>query len=59
MKTRRVVTGVNKDGRSVVKWDSELEAKPGRDRFEKVDLWATDTLPARLTEEDPTAWNTA
>jgi quercetin dioxygenase-like cupin family protein len=57
MKTRRVVTGVNKDGRSVVKWDSELEGKPGRDRFEKVDLWATDTLPARLTEEDPTAWN--
>ena len=57
MKTRRVVTGVNKDGRSTVKWDSELEGKPGRDRFQKVDLWATDTLPARFTEEDPTAWN--
>jgi len=57
MKTRRVVTSVNKDGRSVVKWDSKLKGKPGRDRFEKVDLWATDTLPARLTDEDPTAWN--
>ena len=54
MKTRRVVTGLNKDGRSVVKWDSELESTPGRDRFEKVELWATDTLPAHLTEDDPT-----
>jgi len=57
MKTRRVVTGHNKDGRSVVKWDSELESKPGRERFEKVELWATDSLPAHLTEDDPAEWN--
>jgi len=57
MKTRRVVTGYNKDARSVVKWDTEIESKPGRDRFEKVDLWATDSLPARLTDDDPTQWN--
>ncbi len=56
MKTWRVVTGVDNQGRSVVKWDSELEGKPGRVRFEKVDLWATDTLPVRLSEEDPIAW---
>ena len=53
MKTRRVVTGHDKDGRSVVKWDTEIESKPGRERFEKVDLWATDSLPVRLTEDDP------
>jgi len=56
MKARRVVTGHDHQGRSVVKWDSELEGKPGRPRFEKVDLWATDSLPARLPEDDPTTW---
>ena len=56
MKTRRIVTGHNKDGKSMVKWDSELESKPGRERFEKTELWALDHLPARLTEEDPTTW---
>jgi quercetin dioxygenase-like cupin family protein len=54
MKTRRVVTGHNQDGKSVVKWDTEIEGKSGRDRFEKVDLWATTSLPVRLTEDDPT-----
>ena len=53
MKTRRVVTGHNKDGRSMVKWDTEIESKPGRPGFEKMDLWATDSLPAHLTEDDP------
>lgn len=53
MKTRRVVTGHNQEGKSILKWDSEIESKPGRPGFEKVDLWATDSLPARLTEEDP------
>ncbi len=38
MKTRRVVTGHNQDGRSVVKWDSELESRPGKKRFENVEL---------------------
>jgi quercetin dioxygenase-like cupin family protein len=57
MKTRRVVTGHNKDGKSVVKWDAEIPSKPGRERFAKVDLWATDSLPVRLTEDDPTLWD--
>ena len=56
MKTRRVVTGHNKDGRSVIKWDTEIESKPGRPQFEKTDLWATDSLPAHLPEDDPTQW---
>ncbi|MBE0558621.1 MAG: cupin domain-containing protein [Proteobacteria bacterium] len=56
MKTRRVVTGHNQEGKSIVKWDTGIEAKPGRDRFEKVDLWATDSLPVRLTEDDPATW---
>ena len=57
MKVRRLVTGHNKDGKSLVKWDSEIDGKPGRDRFEKVDLWATDSLPARLAEDDPAKWD--
>lgn len=57
MKNRRVVTGQNQRGRSIVKWDTELEGIPGRDRFEKVELWATDSLPPRLTEGDPVAWD--
>ncbi|MHB8770326.1 MAG: cupin domain-containing protein [Syntrophales bacterium] len=56
MKARRVVTGHNRDGKSVVKWDTGIAGKPGRDRFEKVDLWATDSLPVRLTEDDPATW---
>jgi quercetin dioxygenase-like cupin family protein len=56
IKVRRVVTGHNTDGRSLVKWDSEIEGKPGRPRFENVPLWATDTLPAHFTEEDPNTW---
>ena len=56
MKTRRVVTGQDKEGRSAVKWDSAIDGKPGRERFEKVDLWATDRLPVRLTEDDPATW---
>ncbi len=57
MKTRRVVTGHNQDGKSMVKWDTEIEGKSGRDRFEKVDLWATDSLPVRLMEDDPILWD--
>ena len=41
----------------MIKWDTELESKPGRPHFEKVDLWATDSLPARLTEDDPILWD--
>jgi hypothetical protein len=57
MKVRRLVTGHNTDGKSLVKWDSEIDGKPGRDRFEKVDLWATDSLPPRLAKDDPATWD--
>lgn len=53
MKVRRVVTEINEDGKSVVKWDSEIESQSGRPNFEQVPLWATDTLPVQLTDEDP------
>ncbi len=56
MKIRRVVTGHNAEGRSVVKWDSEVEAIAGRPGFSYVPLWATKRLPAELTEEDPGKW---
>ena len=57
MQIRRLVTGHNKDGKSLVKWDTEIEGKPGRNHFEQTTLWATDSLPARLTDEDPITWN--
>ena len=53
MKIRRVVTGHNKEGKSIVKWDSEIEAIPGRPGFSHAPMWATKQLPADLTEEDP------
>jgi len=56
MKIRRVVTGHNNKGRSIVKWDSEIEALSGRPGFSYVPLWATKQLPAKLTEEDPSTW---
>ena len=51
MKVRRIVTENNKDNHSMVKWDSELEARPGRPGFERADIWATKYLPAKLSEE--------
>jgi quercetin dioxygenase-like cupin family protein len=56
MKIRRIVTGHDENGKSMVKWDTEIESQPGRPGFENIPLWATDTLPARLTEEDPNDW---
>ncbi len=56
MKIRRVVTGHNADGKAVVKWDSSLESIPGRPGFSQAPIWATDRLPPRLTDEDPTEW---
>jgi quercetin dioxygenase-like cupin family protein len=56
MKIRRVVTGHDANGKSMVKWDSDIESRPGRPGFEQVPLWATDRLPVRLTEDDPTTW---
>jgi mannose-6-phosphate isomerase-like protein (cupin superfamily) len=56
MKARRVVTGHDAKGQSIVKWDSEIDGKPGRAGFSRVDFWATDSLPVRLTEDDPATW---
>jgi len=56
MKVRRIVTGKNKENHSMVKWDSEIEARPGRSGFERADIWATKSLPAKLSEEDPAKW---
>jgi len=56
MKIRRVVTGHNDKGRSIVKWVSEVEAISGRPGFSYVPLWATKQLPAKLTDEDPSTW---
>jgi quercetin dioxygenase-like cupin family protein len=56
MKIRRVVTGHNHEGRSIIKWDSEIEAISGRPGFSYVPLWATKQLPAQLTDEDPNTW---
>jgi len=56
MKIRRVVTGHNAEGKAVVKWDSEIESIPGRPGFSRVDMWATDQLPPKLTDEDPITW---
>ncbi len=56
MKVRRIVTGNNKDNHSMVKWDNEIEARPGRPGFERADIWATKSLPVKLSDEDPAKW---
>lgn len=56
MRVRRVVTAHNDEGRSVVKWEDEVEGIPGRAGFTYFPMWATKELPARLTDEDPNTW---
>jgi len=56
MKVRRIVTGKDSDGKSMVKWDTELESIPSRPGAERVEIWATDSLPAKLTDDDPATW---
>ena len=56
MKVRRVVTAKDEKGKSVVKWDSEIDSKLSRPGSERVEIWATKSLPAEMTEEDPTKW---
>ena len=58
MKIRRVVTGHDKSGKAVVKWDSEIESVSGRLGFSRAEMWATKKLPPILTDEDPTTWET-
>lgn len=53
MNFRRVVTGFNKDGKSCVKWDANIDAKQGRPGFGNIEMWATKKLPAETTEDDP------
>ena len=57
MKFRRVVTGFNKEGRSCIKWDTEVQPIPGRPGFSNLPMWATKKLPAEMTEEDPNTWD--
>ncbi|MFC2072487.1 cupin domain-containing protein [Chloroflexota bacterium] len=56
MKVRRVVTTNDSEGKSSVKWDSQVEAVPGRKGLARFPMWATKRLPAELTEEDPGKW---
>ena len=56
MKIRRVVTGHNREGKSIVEQDAEIETLPGRPGFSQVPVWATKELPAKLTDENPDAW---
>jgi quercetin dioxygenase-like cupin family protein len=56
LKIRRVVTGHNKNGQSVVKWDNGIEDVTGRKGFSYVPLWATKELPVKFTDEDPNSW---
>ena len=56
MQFRRVVTGYNKEGKSCVKWDSEIEPILGRPGFSNIPIWATKKLPAEMTKEDPNTW---
>lgn len=56
IKGRRVVTGFNKDGKSCIKWDSEIEPVNLRPGFDNIPMWATRKLPAETTEEDPNTW---
>ena len=56
MKIRRVVTGHNKEGKSIVKWDTEIEGTLGRNGFFNFPMWATKELPAKFDDEDPNTW---
>jgi len=56
MKIRRIVTGHNSAGKSMIKWDSEIETIPGRPGFSQAPMWATQQLPVRMSEEDPATW---
>jgi quercetin dioxygenase-like cupin family protein len=55
-KFRRVVTGFNKEGKSCIKWDTEIQPSTLRPGFDNVSLWATKKLPAETVEDDPNNW---
>ena len=56
IKIRRVVTANDNEGKSYVKWDSNIGPMPRRPGFSGFEMWATKKLPAELTEEDPNEW---
>ncbi len=56
MKIRRVVTASDNEGKSFVKWESEIEPIPRRPGYLSFEMWTTKKLPAEVTEEDPTSW---
>jgi quercetin dioxygenase-like cupin family protein len=56
MKIRRVITANDSQGKSYIKWDSEIEGVSGRPGFASFPMWATKKLPAELTDEDPGKW---
>ena len=56
MKIRRVVTANDNEGKSFIKWDSDIEVVSGRPGFSRSPMWATKKLPAEHTEEDPGKW---
>jgi len=55
-KTRRIVTGFDADGRSVVTSDAVVDSTPGRfdERVGRYDPWWTTGSPAALKSPDPT-----
>ena len=55
-KFRRVVTGFNKEGKSCIKWDTEITPISRRPGFDDIPLWATKKLPAETTDDDPNDW---
>ena len=55
-KFRRVVTGFNKEGKSCIKWDTEIQPVNLRPGFDNIPLWATKKLPVEKTEDDPNNW---
>lgn len=57
MKTfRRIVTGFNEQGRSIIRSDTLIEPINLRPGFDNIPMWATRRLPAETTEEDPNTW---
>lgn len=56
MAFRRVVTGFNNDGKSCIKWDTQIEPKTLRPGFDNVPMWATKKLPVETVEDDPNTW---
>ncbi len=53
MQVRRIVTGIDEQGKSTVKSDVRIDPVAGRAGFQRFDLWCTDSLPPRRTEESP------